>query len=489
MVNVNELVAAEIGASSIDGAAVLDSVHEFIGRFVAYPSEDARVAHALWIAHTWLMDRWDSTPRIAFLSPEPGSGKSRALEVTEPLVPGAIQTVNASSAYLFRKVSDDEVPTTFLVDESDTIFTGPKAKEHEDLRGMINAGHRRGATAGRCVQVGRNHEPVEYPAYCAIALAGLNDLPETIMTRSVVVRMRRRAPNERIEPWRMRKNGAEAAPIARDLELWAATVPAIESWPEMPDGVEDRNADVWEALIVVADLAGGDWPKRARSAAVAMVAASADRTLSLGILLLTDLRSIFGDDDRLPTETVIEKLIALPESPWRDLPRGDYSSGKSIDARSLSSRLRNYGIKSKVIRIGARVIRGYERSDFVDTWSRYLPQTPTLETPSPENSVTSVTPATTPKNQAENVTDKFDVTLHSDDPLQEHVDKCGTVTDVTGVTHLSGIGKGNGTKPLPAGLAYCRTCNEAATVSNAGLCLFCDQERAEREAIQAEAAA
>ena len=87
---------------TIDGAALLDEVYDFLDRFIAYPSESAHVAHTLWIAHCWFMDHWESTPRIAFLSPEPGSGKSRALEVTEPLVPRPILTVNNTPAYLFR---------------------------------------------------------------------------------------------------------------------------------------------------------------------------------------------------------------------------------------------------------------------------------------------------------------------------------------------------------------------------------------------------
>src|SRR5215475_8904544 len=87
-----------------EGARILRAVDNFIGRFVVYPSEHARVAHALWISHTHLMDRWDSTPRLAFLSPEPASGKSRALEVSELLVPRPVLAVNVSPAYLFRKV-------------------------------------------------------------------------------------------------------------------------------------------------------------------------------------------------------------------------------------------------------------------------------------------------------------------------------------------------------------------------------------------------
>src|SRR2546430_589195 len=95
-----------------DGAELLDDIERFLGRFVVYPSGHERCAHVLWIAHTWLMDCWDSTPRMAFLSPEPGSGKSRALEVTEPLVPNPVHAVNTTSAYLFRKVDDpDGKPT------------------------------------------------------------------------------------------------------------------------------------------------------------------------------------------------------------------------------------------------------------------------------------------------------------------------------------------------------------------------------------------
>src|SRR6478736_8905837 len=202
-------------------AELLDDITTFLARFVVYPSEHELTAHALWIAHAWLMDCWESTPRIAFLSPEPSSGKSRALEVTEPLVPRPVHSVNTSPAYLFRKVSDSAGRPTILYDEIDTVF-GPKAKDNEDIRGMLNAGHRKGATAGRCVVRGKQVFTEELPAYCAVALAGLDDLPDTIMTRSVVVRMRRRAPGERVEPWRLRINGPEALALQERLRDWAA---------------------------------------------------------------------------------------------------------------------------------------------------------------------------------------------------------------------------------------------------------------------------
>ena len=147
---------------------MMDRVHEFIGRFVAYPSEHAHNAHALWCVHAHLMHLWDTIPRIAFLSPEPASGKSRALEVTELLVPKPVLAVNVSPAYLFRKVGERSGPPTILFDEIDTVF-GPKAKDNnEEIRGLLNAGHVavQSPVAASC---GQDSGTEEIPAYSAVA--------------------------------------------------------------------------------------------------------------------------------------------------------------------------------------------------------------------------------------------------------------------------------------------------------------------------------
>jgi hypothetical protein len=68
------------------GERALNAVYKFLGRFVSYPDDASRVAHTLWCAHAHLMNHWESTSRLAFLSAEPASGKTRALEVTQLLV-------------------------------------------------------------------------------------------------------------------------------------------------------------------------------------------------------------------------------------------------------------------------------------------------------------------------------------------------------------------------------------------------------------------
>lgn len=349
-----------------DGAEVLRDVYDHLDRFVAYPSHHAKVAHVLWVAHAHLMDVWDTTPRIAFLSTEPGSGKSRALEVTEALVPNPLLAVSATPAYLIRRIADEDALPSILFDEIDTIW-GSKAPGNEELRALLNSGYRRGASAGRCVVKGKEIVAEDFPTYAAVALAGLGSLPDTILTRSVVVRMRRRSPDERVEPYRQRINGPEGERIREGLARWARSVAGDIDYPELPESIQDRDADVWEPLLAVADAAGDEWPELARVAAVALVAESKEGGgVSLGVRLLHDLRRVFGEAEAMATEAILYALHDIDDAPWADL------KGKALDARGLSWRLRQYGIKPRTVRIGLSTPKGYRREDLHDAWARYL---------------------------------------------------------------------------------------------------------------------
>jgi hypothetical protein len=396
------------------GQLALQKTYDFLGRFVVYPSEHARVAHALWVVHTHLMAVWDSTPRLAFLSAEPSSGKTRALEVTELLVPRPVSAVNVTPAYLFRKVAAEEGAPTILYDEIDAVF-GPKAKDNEEIRALLNAGHRRGAVAGRCVVRGKRVETEEIPAYSAVALAGIGWLPDTILTRSVIIRMRRRKAGEHVEPFRRRLHAAEGEQVRHRIKVWARSLGGqitLSQLQQLPSEVQDRDADVWESLIAVADAAGGEWPQKARVAAVSLVSVSKEAEPSLGILLLTHLKTVFGTAEKLTTDAILKALHELQEAPWRDL------KGKSLDDRGLARRLREYGIKPKTIRTsGTETARGYDRKDFLDVWERYLPL-------SPATSKTSKTSETTPDLEA---------------------------VDVSGVSHVLHFPGGNGAaRPAPS---------------------------------------
>lgn len=352
-------------------AEALDAVEGFLARFIIYPSPACKAAHALWIAHTHCMSAFDSTPRLAFLSPEPASGKTRALEITQVMCFDPILTANVSSAYVVRRVSGEESAPTLLIDEIDTIF-GPKAGHHEDLRSVLNSGHRRGARVGRCKTVGKSIVTEDLETFAAVALAGLGALPDTIMTRSIVVRMKRRLPQEQVEPYRQRDHEPLGFAIRDRLaaichEKLIARLAAAR--PDMPTGVADRDADVWEPLLAIADEAGGDWPERARAAAVELVTLAKAKPATLGIQLLKDVRSVFEAIavDKLPTKILLENLVAMDDAPW-----GDYR-GRAMTERDLSRLLKQYDICSRTHRFAEQVsAKGYAKVEFQDAWSRYL---------------------------------------------------------------------------------------------------------------------
>ncbi len=377
--DVRALLDAE-AAERAQGAMLLVDVKTFLRRFCAFPDEHALNAVSLWVAHAHMVQHFHTTPRLALLSPEPGSGKTRVLEVLDLLVPQSMFCLSASPAAIFRTLSKD--PITLLVDECDTIFTRRgKDDANEDLRALLNAGYKRGATIPRCV--GPKHDVQNFAVYCATALAGLGDLPDTIMSRSVIIRMRRRAPTEHIEPFRTREHAAEGHALRDRIARWAALVGhhAGDAWPKLPEGIVDRPAEVWEPLIAVADAAGGDWSQAARSTCIEMCKGAQDSRASLGVRLLADLRTIFGGADALTTEDILSRLCAGTEAgleadaPWNEL------HGKPLGVRGLASMLKRYSVSSLKVKVGGRALQGYRREHLWDAWTRYLSPVPAQAEP------------------------------------------------------------------------------------------------------------
>jgi hypothetical protein len=363
-----------------DLAQVLDATLAFVTRYVVFPSQEATDAFVLWIGHTHAIDAFESTPRLALQSAEKQSGKTRAQEVAELLVARPLPMVNISVPALFRSIEGDGAPPTIIMDEVDTIF-GPKAPDgSEDLRGLLNAGHRRGRRILRCV--GPSHEVKPFASFAPVMLAGIGDLPDTIEDRSVIIRMRRRAPGEVVEPFRYRSAEYEATSIRESFDgLSSSMVTKLEGfYPIMPDWLTDRPADVWEPLFAVADLAGGDWPQRARDAARALLDEQAG-TVSLGVRLLGEIRIVFGDEASLPTEMLLTRLKQIDEAPWAEW---------NITSRWLAQHLKPFGVTSKNVPAPAgvtRQLKGYERVDFLDPWKRYLPEVPSHPSPTYEQGI------------------------------------------------------------------------------------------------------
>ncbi|MER6842473.1 DUF3631 domain-containing protein [Streptomyces platensis] len=352
------------------GSKLLDELRAQISQFVIPPSPEALDAITLWVAATHLQPAWQHAPRLAVVGPAKRCGKSRLLDVLTETVHDPMLTINTTPAAIFRSISEEE-PPSLLVDEADTIF-GPKvAEKNEETRGLLNAGHQRGRYVTRVV--GNDHTPHKFATFAMAAIAGIGDLPDTVMDRSVVIRMRRRAEGEKVRPFRSRRDIPALHEIRDRIHAWARPLleEAANLEPDMP--VEDRAADTWEPLVIVADLAGGRWPRLARVACVRMVTAevAAEEDHPSGARILADIRRVFfaqREVDSLSTGDLLHHLRQDPEAPWAERGRD------GLTARELSRMLRDFDIRPGNVRMAdGRQLKGYMRNKFLDAWRRYCP--------------------------------------------------------------------------------------------------------------------
>lgn len=362
-------------------AETLDDVRGFLVRFIAFPRSSHATIVALWIAHTHALDAADFTPYLHISSPEKRCGKSRFLDCLAILARNAWQVAQPSVPVLFRKIAAD--CPALLLDEVDTIFTGTRSDENrETMRGVLNMGFQRGGKVARCE--GDRHELKEFEVFCAKALAGIGTLPDTVADRSVPIVLARKPPGTELEKFRARDVRPQAEPFRVALTAWAdapGIIDALQSArPEIPDELGDRQADICEPLLAIADMAGGTWPTDARRALLD-VYGSADTASSesAGVVTLRAIRAVFAEveSDRLFTDALLHDLCQRDDGPWagwwsEDLHRGN-TRGPSA---RLARMLRPYGITPGTIRIEGDTGKGYRVEQFDDAWARYCPQGP-----------------------------------------------------------------------------------------------------------------
>jgi Protein of unknown function (DUF3631) len=353
-------------ASSLLGNDNLDHVGGFIRRYVVLPQEAADFL-ALWVAHTHAFEAAVTTPYVRVMSAERASGKTRLLEVLALLVRRGWLNANPSAATIFRK-GDADAPT-LLLDEVDQV----PFRDRMDLLSVLNSGYRIGIKVPRCNDKG---ELFEFDVFYPKAFAGLDDgkLPDTLVSRSIAVRLERRRQDEPIERFRHRHAEPAAAELREQISGWAAAnLDALaDAEPELPDELGDREQEVWEPLVAIADLAGADWSQRARDAAIELARVKGSGDESRGIKLLEDLRRVFrdkGDPERLFGLELVEALNAIEESGW-----GGWNDGNGLRTRDLTRELARYPISSQKIRIGGDTRQGFYLRQFEDAWLRYLPK-------------------------------------------------------------------------------------------------------------------
>jgi hypothetical protein len=397
-------------------APLLDEVATFYSRFVVLMPNQADYL-ALYTTHTHAISAAETTPYTHIYSAEPESGKTRLGEVAALLVAKPLSTQSISPAALARSI---DLGVSLILDEVDTVFKkGNRAASEstEMLRGVLDSGWRRGGQYTRMVGQGTNMVPHSFTTFGPKMLIGIGTLPGTLGSRSVGLELKRRKKDEPIERFRFRKVKPQSDAIRTQLETWALahTEELRDAEPVIPEELSDRMVDSWEPLLAIADLAGGDWPERARQATRTLSAGGAREDDSIGVRLLGDIRTAFdkAHSDKLFTADIVKYLNDIEESPWGGF--GDHG----MTGRDLARNIKRYAVSPQQVRIGERTQKGYEKEWFLDAWTRYCPllrgEGETPETPKldrvyePSETIASVNGNVSDNSQIQSIANVSDV--------------------------------------------------------------------------------
>jgi hypothetical protein len=382
----------------VNGAELLADLSDFFTRHVVLPPHGADII-AVWVVHTHCFECARHTPRLHIQSPEKGCGKTTVLDILEMVVCKPLPTANMTAAVVFRTV--EACQPTLLVDAADTFLN-----ENEGLRGVLNAGHKRGGQVLRCV--GDDAEPRAFRAFAPAAIASIGGLPGTLEDRSVRLAMCRATKAERPQPIRRAAETAGAT-LCRKAARWAADNAAVlcDLEPTLPENLVNRAADNWRILFAIAEAAGGDWPARLGKAVQSLADADEEKE-GLGVALLRDtcmyfaetacpaskapssvaeivaqLKSLAADGKeglRLSTVQIVAHLNTLEDRPWPEV-----THGKPLTATRFTRLLKPFGIVRRQwwTAKGCPRMWGFQAVDFVDAFTRYLP--PLLDAPENES--------------------------------------------------------------------------------------------------------
>jgi hypothetical protein len=215
------------------------------------------------------------------------------------------------------------------------------------------------------------HDIRPFHVFAAVAVAGFGRLPESLVDRSILIRMSRRTANEKIEPFD-RRASESLVELRRRCARWAADHLAVlrSARPTVPEGLNDRQVDGWIPLLAIAEAIGGKCAETARKVAVALSTGVAEDAESWGELLLSDIRDVFFRRGltRISTEDLLEALVALEGRPWAEA-----AGGRPLTSTRLAALLKPFGVRPNSVRIGGSTPKGYKLEAFADAFRRYLP--------------------------------------------------------------------------------------------------------------------
>ena len=403
----------------VNVAELLGEIEAVIMRHVVL-SEPAAAALAVWVLHSYTFELRDTVAYMAIESPEKRCGKTTLLSVLAAMASKSLIASNITVGALFRAIHTC-TPTLFI-DEADTFLAG-----NSIMRGIINSGNTRrtayvlrlsagkkgNAVRGRlagtlappnpndkadaqdCVpttmsdirtiaspnlnnRAAQQRNPTmedgvtadspdiglkKYSCWCPKVIAMIGEVPDTIADRSIVVKMARKLTTETCAPLSELNTAdikAKCARFALDTRDVIAQYPKIAG-----EGLNDRAADTFDPLFVIARLAGEEWEEKLRAAALALSSTADIENSGSGLILdIMDILNENGGEKMFSRDIVtILRECSMKSQAFKSL---------NINEHQMARILRPYGVKPVAIRIGKEVRNGYMAADFREAMKRYV---------------------------------------------------------------------------------------------------------------------
>ena len=345
----------------VDGSKLIEEIKAVLNKYMVLP-EYLDEAIAYWVLFTYGINSFEISPRLAIISPEKQCGKSTLLTILEALCWSTMTTSNASAASLYRTIEAKQ--PTFLIDEADSFMN-----QNEALRNIFNAGFTPDTPVIRTD--GEHHEPREFNVFSACAIACIGKLPDTIMDRSIIVTLKRKTSIEVRDRLRRKRLKKEVETIKCKCMRFMGDISEIlkDMDPKLPEELCNRQLDIWEPLVAIADCIGKEAGKKLRKVAVAVCCSTKTfDSNSIKTLLLKDIRKIFAETTQkwMTSQDLCNKLCSLEDAPWAEY------KGTGLTVNKLASALKDFDIHpiQKMTPDGNKKVYLLER--FHDTFNRYL---------------------------------------------------------------------------------------------------------------------
>ncbi|KKQ35285.1 MAG: putative phage protein [Candidatus Nomurabacteria bacterium GW2011_GWB1_37_5] len=190
--------------NKISERAVYEKIKDNLKRYIELEHEADYSILTTWVIGTYFFPSFGAYPYIHIKAPK-GSGKSQCLQF---ILQTAFNAVKARASLPALRDTVDALRGTYLMDQADALYRN----NMEDFLDVLTDSYKRGSGTIRKMVANKNNWSLEeFEAYSPKGFASINQLPEDLRDRCIVIPLIRSSKNypsinEEDEIWKEIKN-------------------------------------------------------------------------------------------------------------------------------------------------------------------------------------------------------------------------------------------------------------------------------------------